>query len=53
VIKAWRKKKLKMLRRIFGPRRKYVSGSGENYIIICLENCIPHPVNFGSLNREE
>lgn len=48
VIKASRKqKKLKMFRRIFGPRRKDVSGSGENYIIMCLVNCIPHPINFG------
>jgi hypothetical protein len=53
VIKAWRKKKLKMLWRIFGPSRKYFSGSGEKYIIICLVNCVPHPVNFGWLNREK
>jgi hypothetical protein len=31
VFKAWGKlKKLNMLRKIFGPRRKEVNGSGKN-----------------------
>jgi hypothetical protein len=48
VFKSWgEKNKVKMLRRIFGPRRKEVNGNGENYIMLCLMNCIPHPKVFG------
>jgi hypothetical protein len=37
----------RVLRRIFGPKRDEVTGSGENYIMRILMICIPHPTLFG------
>jgi hypothetical protein len=37
----------RVLRRIFGPRRDEVTGSGENYMMRSLIVCITHPVFFG------
>ena len=37
----------KVPRRICGPRRDEVTGSGENYIMMPLMNCTPHPILFG------
>jgi hypothetical protein len=37
----------RMWRRIFGPKRDEVKGSGENYTLISLMVCIPHPIFFG------
>jgi hypothetical protein len=37
----------KVLRRICGLRRDEVTGSGENYIMMSLINCTPHPILFG------
>jgi hypothetical protein len=34
-------------RRIFGPKRDKVTGSGENYIMRCLIICTPQSVLFG------
>jgi len=36
-----------MLRRIFGPKRDEVIGSGENYIMRSLMICTAHPIFFG------
>jgi hypothetical protein len=36
----------RVLRRIFGPKRDQVTGSGENYIIKSLMICTPHPILF-------
>jgi len=36
-----------VLRRIFGPKRDGVTGSGENYIMRSLMICTPHPILFG------
>jgi hypothetical protein len=33
-----------MLRRIFGPKRDELAGSGENYILKSLLICTPHPI---------
>jgi len=33
-----------VLRRIFGPKRDEVTGSGENYIMRSLMICISHPI---------
>jgi hypothetical protein len=35
------------LRRIFGPNRNEVKGSGENYTKRSLTICTPHPQLFG------
>jgi len=37
----------RMLRRIFGPKRDEVKGSGENYIMRSLVMCTPYPILFG------
>jgi hypothetical protein len=37
----------RVLRRIFGPKRDEVQGSGENYIMRSLVVCTPHPILFG------
>jgi len=37
----------RVLRRIFGPKRDDVTGSGENYIIRSLMFCNAHPILFG------
>jgi len=37
----------RVLRRIFGPRRDEVRGSGENYIMRSLVICTPDPILFG------
>jgi hypothetical protein len=34
----------KVLRRIFGPKRDEVTGSGENFI---MRSCTPHPILCG------
>jgi hypothetical protein len=36
-----------MLRRIFGPKRDEITGSGEKYITRSLMACTPHPLLFG------
>jgi len=36
-----------VLRRIFGPRRDEVTGSGEYYIMWSLMICTAHPISFG------
>jgi hypothetical protein len=36
-----------VLRRIFGPKRDDVKGSGENYIRRSLMICTHHPILFG------
>jgi hypothetical protein len=36
-----------MLRRIFGPKRDEVAGSGEDYITRNLKNCTHHQILFG------
>jgi hypothetical protein len=36
----------RVLRRILGPKRDEVTGSGENYIRRSLMICTPHPI-FG------
>jgi hypothetical protein len=36
-----------VLRRIFGPKRDKVTGSGENYIIRSSMFCTPQPISFG------
>jgi len=37
----------RVLRRIFGPRRDEVPGSGENYIMSSLMVSTPHQIFFG------
>jgi hypothetical protein len=37
----------RVLRRIIGPRRKEITGSGENYITRSLMTCTPHTILFG------
>jgi len=37
----------RILRRIFGPKRDTVTGSGENYIQRSLMVCVPHQILFG------
>jgi hypothetical protein len=37
----------RVLRRIFGPKRDEVTGSGENYIMRSIMNCTAHPILFG------
>jgi len=37
----------RVLRRIFGPMRDEVTGSGENYIMRSLGICTAHPLLFG------
>jgi hypothetical protein len=37
----------RVLRRVFGPKRDEVQGSGENYIMGSLMICTPHPIFFG------
>jgi len=36
----------RVLRRIFGPKRGEVTGSGENYVIRSLIVCKPHQILF-------
>ena len=43
----------RVLRRIFGPKRDEVKGSGENYIMRGLMICTAHQILFASSNREE
>ena len=40
----------RLLRRIFGPKRDKVAGSGGNYIMKSLMICTPHPILCGRLN---
>jgi hypothetical protein len=37
----------KVLRRLFGPKRGKVRGSGENYIMRSLLIFTPHPLLYG------
>jgi len=37
----------RVLRRIFGPKRDEVKGSGENYIMRSFMTCILHLILFG------
>ena len=43
----------RVLRRIFGPKRDKITGSGENYIMRSLKICTSHPILFGLSNSEE
>jgi hypothetical protein len=43
----------RVLRRIFGPKRDEITGSGENYIMRSLKICTSHPILSGRSNREE
>jgi hypothetical protein len=43
----------RVLRKVFGPKRDEVTGSGENYIIRSLMICTPHEILFGLSNQEE
>jgi hypothetical protein len=36
----------RVLRRIFGPKRDEVTGSGENYVMRSLMICTPHTIFF-------
>jgi hypothetical protein len=36
----------RVLRRIFGPKRDEVKGSGENYTMRSLMICTPHQILF-------
>jgi hypothetical protein len=36
----------RVLRRIFGPKRDEVTGSGESYIMRSLMICTPYPMLF-------
>jgi hypothetical protein len=36
----------RVVRRIFGPKRNEVKGSGENYIMRSLMIFTPHPIFF-------
>jgi len=37
----------RMLKGILGPKRDEVRRNGENYVMISLMICTPHPVLFG------
>jgi len=37
----------RVLRRLFGPKRDEVTGSGENYLMRSLMICAPHEIMFG------
>jgi hypothetical protein len=39
--------RLRVLRRIFGPKRDEVTGNGENYIMKSLMLCTAHSILFG------
>jgi hypothetical protein len=39
--------RLRVLRRIFGPKRDEVTGSGEDCITKSFMLCTPHQVSFG------
>jgi hypothetical protein len=43
----------RVLRKIFGPKRDGVTGSGEDYITRSLMNCTHHQISFGRSNKEE
>jgi len=38
---------IRVLRRIFGPKREEVTGEWKNYIIRIIMNCTSHPILFG------
>jgi hypothetical protein len=37
----------RVLRRVFGPKRDEVTGSGENFIVRSFMICTPHPILCG------
>jgi len=39
--------RLRLLRRVFGPKRDEVTGNGENYIMRSLVICTPYPILCG------
>ena len=43
----------RMLRRIFGPKRDWVTGEWKKYIIRSLMICTPHQILFWRSNLEE
>jgi hypothetical protein len=43
----------RVLRRILGPKRDKITGSGENYIMRSLKICTSHPIFFGRSNSQE
>ena len=44
---------IRMLRRIFGPKRDEETKNGENCIMRSLMICIPHQILLNLSNREE
>ena len=40
-------RRLRVLRRVFGPKRDEVTGNGENYIMKSLGICTPYPILCG------
>jgi len=42
-----------VLRRVFGPKRGKVQGSGENYIMRILMICTAHPILFDKIENNE
>jgi len=43
----------RVLRRIFGPKRDELTGSGKNYIMRSFMICTPHSILFGWSNKKE
>jgi len=44
---------IRVVMRIFAPKRDEVTGSGENYILRSLMICTVHQIFCGWQNREE
>jgi hypothetical protein len=42
-----------VLRRIFGPRRDGVTGSGKDYIMRSFRLCIPHQISLQRTNKKD
>ena len=43
---------IRVLRRIFGPKRDEVEWSGEDYITMSFILCTTHQISFGRLKEE-
>jgi hypothetical protein len=43
----------RVLRKIFWPKREWVTGSGEDYITRSVLMCTAHQILFGLSNQEE
>jgi hypothetical protein len=44
---------IKVLRKIFGPKRDVVTEEGDDYITRSFKICSPHQALFGWPNQEE